>query len=693
MAVQDESRPARESRISSRAVILVLGFFLLGYTILRALRVPLTIDEAITFNDYVRHGFWGLFNVDTANNHLLNTLATWLVTRLAGTGVFALRLPNLVSHLVFLVFSYRLLGRYLRGAAAAAGFVIVNANPYVLEFFALSRGYGISLALLTAALYYLCRFGDELRTGEPRALRTLAKTLAAAGAAAAADMALLFVFLAIVVVAFVVLVRHNRTAAPVPDAPPFRRRRHPVVAAGLIALLALINGTNLFRKAYGSKTLFADVSIAVAGLTDQERPQVAVFQKGADGKAEMVPCAADGWRFDQPRFATGILVDVPEALWPGLTAVEIRIGSKLSVFNGTDLRSLATGRDQGRVVLTVPDRVRLSGSKFPPMTGSLNWRGDGPYLVLLGKRVLIVVLLFALLALVLLAAGRLAERLGLVTRPQFRLLGRAIWGLAAVIGVPIYFLRAGGELYWGGKIGFFHDTLLGLVQDVLYGRSYIAGQEYIFVGILAAAAVLFLVAALISRPVRRAGSSGPAVILLGLILGTWGFFMGERPFFGLPYLLGRTAIFLVPLAALLFVFALTSLQALPRLRTAVVCILVAAALASAAHFGFSANTAFASEWMPDAENATLLADLQALRPKIAAPDGTVALAVPWDSAPALTYYLRRLGWSWLKPDIIPLRDGANCQAYYLEEKFDPSRMALLKRYPLSGHILVAPRQP
>ena len=264
-----------------------------------------------------------------------------------------------------------------------------------------------------------------------------------------------------------------------------------------------------------------------------------------------------------------------------------------------------------------------------------------------------------------------------------------IWLLAAFIAVPIYCLHTGRELYWGGKVGFFHDTLLGLIQDFLYGRSYVQGQEYIVFGILSGVVILFLAAALIDRPIRRGASSGPAFALLALILATWGFFMGERPFFGLPYLLGRTAIFFVPLAAMLFVFALASFQAHPRLRPAVSGALVAAAVATAAHFALSANTSFASEWMPDADNKALISDLQAFRSEVGAPDRTMRLAVRWQCDPALRYYVRQKCLSWLKLRTIPGADASD--VYYLDEAFDPGRMVLLKSYPLSGHILVAPR--
>ncbi len=135
------------------AVVFGIGFF--SYVAIRAWCVPLTIDEANTFNNYISRWLFNLFQVDTANNHILNTLLTWLVTRIAGTGELALRLPNLLVYLLYLVFSFRIFQRYSHDLTAVSGFVVLNANPYVLEFFSLCRGYGLALGLFMAGLFCL----------------------------------------------------------------------------------------------------------------------------------------------------------------------------------------------------------------------------------------------------------------------------------------------------------------------------------------------------------------------------------------------------------------------------------------------------------------------------------------------------------------------------------------------------------
>jgi hypothetical protein len=65
------------------------------------------------------------------------------------------RLPSLFSHLLFLFFSYKLVKDFQSKWLVIASFLIINLNPYMLDFFSLSRGYGLSLGLMMAGIYYL----------------------------------------------------------------------------------------------------------------------------------------------------------------------------------------------------------------------------------------------------------------------------------------------------------------------------------------------------------------------------------------------------------------------------------------------------------------------------------------------------------------------------------------------------------
>jgi hypothetical protein len=137
-----------------------LGALFLGYTVIRAVRVPLTFDEAFTANVWVAGGPLAILTFDgpeRANNHLLNSLLSGACQAAFGRIPLALRLPNLIAHAVFLVASWRLLSRVAGKGAALAGFALLNGNPLLLEIFGLARGYGLALGFVAPALLFAVR--------------------------------------------------------------------------------------------------------------------------------------------------------------------------------------------------------------------------------------------------------------------------------------------------------------------------------------------------------------------------------------------------------------------------------------------------------------------------------------------------------------------------------------------------------
>ncbi|WNJ17175.1 hypothetical protein [Pontibacter sp. G13] len=132
-----------------RILMVLLQAALLGYSLLRAFRLSMTHDESSTFLNFhhrwIPEAFWDPSYWVTANLHPLNS---WLMQ---GTGaVFGiaegpLRLPNVFGHLLYLIFSARLSRSIAPNAWwAIAAFLVLNLNPYLLEFFSLARGYGLA---------------------------------------------------------------------------------------------------------------------------------------------------------------------------------------------------------------------------------------------------------------------------------------------------------------------------------------------------------------------------------------------------------------------------------------------------------------------------------------------------------------------------------------------------------------------
>ena len=146
-----------------RLILFFLSLILLGYTAYRAFVLSFTWDEAFTFISFVRKNSWipHEYNAMSANNHLLNTWLMNLSYHLFGNQEWALRLPNIFAHIVYLYFSAKLCLQFRNTLLVFAGFLLLNINPYLLDFFSLARGYGLSAGLLMAAMYFFYRFLKE----------------------------------------------------------------------------------------------------------------------------------------------------------------------------------------------------------------------------------------------------------------------------------------------------------------------------------------------------------------------------------------------------------------------------------------------------------------------------------------------------------------------------------------------------
>ncbi len=148
------------------ASLLAVGILLSVYTIVRAVRIEMTIDELHSLEHYAntfqlypeQYGIW------SANHHWLNSLSMRCSLILFGDSPLSLRLPNLIAHILFLWFTARITLRLRDDIFAVALFAFLNAHPYMLDFFSLARGYGLMLGTMAGSIYYLLCFVEKKKT-------------------------------------------------------------------------------------------------------------------------------------------------------------------------------------------------------------------------------------------------------------------------------------------------------------------------------------------------------------------------------------------------------------------------------------------------------------------------------------------------------------------------------------------------
>lgn len=150
-----------------RLVYLIISLVALLYVVLRAWFVPFTCDESWTFTNYFNASIVDVVTATPplANNHILNTLLT-KVTGVFSTGEFALRLSNVLTFLLYTFASFKIATQFIKHKTLGILlFLLLMSNHTLLEFFALSRGYGMSIGMMMMSLYYLMLFyeGKQLK--------------------------------------------------------------------------------------------------------------------------------------------------------------------------------------------------------------------------------------------------------------------------------------------------------------------------------------------------------------------------------------------------------------------------------------------------------------------------------------------------------------------------------------------------
>jgi hypothetical protein len=144
--------------------ILIASVFIVAtiYLVLRSFFVPIVHDEAATFFHYIIKGeFIPWIATQDANNHILNTILEIGSYRLFGMEPWALRLPNVLSFFLFLWALFKV-SRHIKNQILSIGFVIVMiATQGFFEFFALGRGYGLSMALLMTSFWMVLAYIEK----------------------------------------------------------------------------------------------------------------------------------------------------------------------------------------------------------------------------------------------------------------------------------------------------------------------------------------------------------------------------------------------------------------------------------------------------------------------------------------------------------------------------------------------------
>ncbi len=154
-----------------------LALAILALNVYRAAVCSITIDEAFTYNSFVRPPLAQILTTYDANHHVLHSLLAKAFVSAFGVSEFTLRLPSLLGGALYLwaVFA---LARIIFGSRPmlVLSVALLSLNPLVLDYMSMARGYGAGLGLWLLALHQAIHWPAS---PGPLQLRMLALTLAA----------------------------------------------------------------------------------------------------------------------------------------------------------------------------------------------------------------------------------------------------------------------------------------------------------------------------------------------------------------------------------------------------------------------------------------------------------------------------------------------------------------------------------
>lgn len=662
------------------AACLLLG----GFVAARAVLVPLTYDEAASYLRYISQDFLAVFNFEVATNHFLNTLPTKLVSIIAGDSELALRLPSLAGYGLYLSFSVLILRSISERPVAIAGFVLLNLNPYLLDYFALSRGYGLSLGCLMGALFFFLRFASRrvsCESGNTDAGRALMFGCAAVLAGFSLLDAYLGIFAVMVVTAWATRAAAHQGAEKSRFAGLFL-----FTTAALFTFLVLSQDHRLTER------LYEPVTIGFAGLDQSELDAITVSRINLRQRPEAVARVAGGsvWRVDSVA-TRGLRVEMPATaaakIRDGRALVETIVGSRPFVQRGGegDVWSL---RDTGdTVVFENGPALSLQRSRMGLYKPVINWRGDSRHLGWVAAYTTAAMALLAGLAMLLTIAGWAAGRLRVLTAGEWRPMMFGLLWVAALAGPPLYLLRRGEELYFGGMRGFVEDTIYSLIESSFYGRTYFTSQaEFVFGAIGVTIAAFGIVAYLGWR--RQTVRHLPAAWMLGVLVVASAAVILQNWLLNAPFLLGRTALFYIPGFVLFATFLGDAMTRVGKAaRTLTVCLSVAAAALAAAHFAATANVSHTWDWRKDAGTKAMIDDLAWLLNEERVAESRVVLGVEPNYSAAAAFYAQRCRSATIEMDTIPSPRAVDF--FYVDER-NVGSLTVVKRYPVANSVLARP---
>ncbi len=135
--------------------ILIYGVLLFCYVGFRSFNLSFTYDEVVSFTE-MKIVKWNTTGLD-ANRHYINSILMNFFSKHLGESEFFLRLGSTISFVIYYLAAVRITTNFQSNVKIHL-LLALTAVPFLLDFFSLARGYGISLSLMLLSLSFLLAF-------------------------------------------------------------------------------------------------------------------------------------------------------------------------------------------------------------------------------------------------------------------------------------------------------------------------------------------------------------------------------------------------------------------------------------------------------------------------------------------------------------------------------------------------------
>ncbi len=148
--------------------LILIVLLALSITVYRAQTLSIVHDEGLTLKHFVPKSYTDILNLTGnisalyANNHPFNTVLIKFFTSFLGLSEITFRLPALLGQLVFLIASYQIVKlMFIQWWKRSLALSLLVFHPFLIDFFSVGRGYGLSLGLLMAGIFFMLKAVDK----------------------------------------------------------------------------------------------------------------------------------------------------------------------------------------------------------------------------------------------------------------------------------------------------------------------------------------------------------------------------------------------------------------------------------------------------------------------------------------------------------------------------------------------------